>query len=362
MAYTNIVDGTSTAPSSSTPGYTLDMRHRTTMSRSSLGVPVLMKVTATATAGDTGAVKLLDSSGAAVLTCLCNEGGTANYAVSGYLPATIAKYDLVAGGNLSGSLTILSVNVLEYDAAAETISGVAAISLGSLTLAATAASQPPEYANAGTSAEGTGSLSPGIPSSTSSGNILLLVVNNGYTSTGAATLSDAQGFAAVTGAAINSGDYSGVRAQTTVFWKRATGSDSAPTVADNGEYNCARIYRFTGCAGSGDPWDVVSSTGDNSGDSSISIGGATTTVSNTLVVAAVTCYTNSGSAAVGSWSNSDLGSVTERDDAVYNAGHEQVIAIATGTKVAAGTYGSTTATWSGGTFWAWSGVTIALKP
>lgn len=136
MAYTNLVDGTSTTPSASTPGYTLDMRHRTTMSRAALGVPVVMKVTATATAGDTGSVKLLDSNGADVLVCLCNEGGTANYAVSGYLPATVAKYDLVAGGNLSGSLTILSVNVFEYDAAAETIGGTLSKTLGALTLSA----------------------------------------------------------------------------------------------------------------------------------------------------------------------------------------------------------------------------------
>lgn len=220
---------------------------------------------------------------------------------------------------------------------------------------------PPAYANAGTAASGSGTLSPGIPSSTSSGDILLMWVGNGYTSTTDATLTDAQGFAAVTGGGINSGDYSGVRHHGTLFWKRATGSDSAPTVADNGESNYARIYRFTGCIGTGNPWNVVSTTGDNSGDSSISLTGMTTTANNTLVVHFVGCYTNS-SATVGSWTNSNLSSLTEQDDAHYNTGTDESMAMATGTLATAGSTGATTATWSTGTLWAWSGLMIALKP
>lgn len=124
--YENIISGAS-GVSGATPGWTLDMRKRTTLSRAALGVPVVMKVTANSTAANTGTVRLVDSNGDTVLEVDCDQAGEFNYAAVGHLPATVDKYDLQWGGT-SDAMYVYSVNVYEYDVAGETISGAAAIS------------------------------------------------------------------------------------------------------------------------------------------------------------------------------------------------------------------------------------------
>jgi hypothetical protein len=133
--YENVISGSSSV-SAASPGWTLDMRKRTTLSRAALGVPVVMKVTATSTAGNTATVRLVDSSGTTVLEQACDQAGEFNYVTAGYIPATLAKYDLHWGGT-SDAFTLYSVNVYEYDAAGETITGEATVSFGALSVIAT---------------------------------------------------------------------------------------------------------------------------------------------------------------------------------------------------------------------------------
>jgi hypothetical protein len=133
--FENIVSG-SASVTAATPGWTLDMRKRTTLSRAALGVPVVMKVTAISTAGNTARVRLVDSTGATVLEQTCDQAGQFNYATAGYLPAGVDKYDLHWGGT-DDAFTVYSVNVYEYDALGETISGEAAISLSLFSVVAT---------------------------------------------------------------------------------------------------------------------------------------------------------------------------------------------------------------------------------
>lgn len=221
----------------------------------------------------------------------------------------------------------------------------------------------PTYVGAGVLASGTGALTPGDPTHLAN-DILILAVVNTHTATTDATLSDAQDYTAIGTAAVNSGSFGGLRAHVTLFWKRATGSsDNAPTVADNGEQSVARIYAFRGCTTSGNPWDVISTTGDNDGNSSLSIAGATTTEDECLVCVFAGAFTNQGET-LGSWTNADLANVTERDDTSTSiAGEEVHIALTTGEMATAGAYGATTATWStNGVYWVTAGVTIALKP
>jgi hypothetical protein len=124
--YENVISGSGTV-SAASPGWTLDMRKRTTLSRAALGVPVVMKVTAVSTAANTATVRLVDSNGDTVLEQACDQAGQFNYTTTGYLPAAVDKYDIHWGGT-SDDFTPYSVNVYEYDAAGETVTGAAAIS------------------------------------------------------------------------------------------------------------------------------------------------------------------------------------------------------------------------------------------
>jgi hypothetical protein len=136
VAYTNVVDGTSTTVSPATPGMQLDLRYRTTKRRAALGVPVRFAVCANATvAGDTGFVKLVDSAGADKIVVPITKSGEQWYVVDGYLPATNAKYDIQAGGNLTGSLTYLASSLFELMDYGPNV-GTVAQSIGTLGLTA----------------------------------------------------------------------------------------------------------------------------------------------------------------------------------------------------------------------------------
>lgn len=232
---------------------------------------------------------------------------------------------------------------------------------GTLTLGSTGGPIP-TYVGAGTAASGVGALTPTIPTSVAD-DILILVVNNTHSSTSDATLTTAEGFTAIAAGAVNSGAYSGLRSHQTLFWKRATGSDNAPTVADNGEFNVARIYAYRDCVTTGDPWDVIGTDGDNDGNLTMTgAAGATTTGPNRLVCIFVTAFTG-GAGSIAGWANADLAAITERDDASYNVAGDFVhIAHTTGEMAVAGAYGTTTATWSGSAYVSSACITLALKP
>ena len=388
MATKNLVDDTSTTVTTNTPGVQLDLRYRTTLGRAALGVPVRMWVYAESTvANDTGTVQILDSSGAAKLT-IPITGSTARwYATDGYLPALDAKYDAHYGGNTSGTLKVYAFTIHEF-ADISPDEGVLSASIGNFSLIATgtvasgaisgdmtktidaftisatgtvASASPPAYVSAGTVATGTGALTPG-GTSAAGNDVEILAVTQTFTTTTDATLSSAQGFTAVTGGAVNANN-GAVRAHETLFWRRGGGSD--PTVADNGECNIARIYKFSGCVTSGDPYDATpATTADTDGDGSLSLNGPTTAGVDRLVCGFVGAFVQATGASFSAWTNAALGSVTERDDTAYVVGGEDVHqALVTGTKATSGAVGSTTATISGaGSYISIAGVVIALKP
>lgn len=103
----------------------------------------------------------------------------------------------------------------------------------------------------------------------------------------AVTLSTAAGFVAVT----NQGTGTGGAAAATalyVFWCRATSAAQAsPVVADSGARQTAFIMTFRGCIKTGNPWDVLGGSVAAAASASVSIPTVTTTVVNTLLVAAV---------------------------------------------------------------------------
>lgn len=110
----NVIDRSSSTVTAATPGYTLDLTERSTKRLSSSGVPVVMAVYASATVAS-GAVGLADSTGTSVLACLIPAGAAGWVTTTGYLPATVAKYDLIEIANSGGAtITTHAVSLYQY--------------------------------------------------------------------------------------------------------------------------------------------------------------------------------------------------------------------------------------------------------
>src|SRR5437667_7571975 len=133
----------------------------------------------------------------------------------------------------------------------------------------------------------------------------------------------------------------------TVFWSRAT-STSMGNVGLTGtgmDHQIAQILTFRGVTTSGNPWDVTAGDVTPSTTTAVSIPGATTTVQDTLVVAIVSNGSDISSAQIpGSFTNSDLSSVTKWQDNNTTASGGGGFTVATGSKALAGAYGPTPAT------------------
>src|SRR5206468_1409896 len=132
----------------------------------------------------------------------------------------------------------------------------------------------------------------------------------------------------------------------TVFWSRATSTSmGAVGVNDSGDHQIAQILTFRGVVATGNPWDVTAGDVTPSTTTAVSIPGATTTVQDTLVVAIVSNGSDLSAAQVpGSFTNSDLSSVTKRQDNNTTQSGGGGFTVATGSKALAGAYGPTSAT------------------
>jgi PKD repeat protein len=204
----------------------------------------------------------------------------------------------------------------------------------------------PTFVAAGTVAYGTGAITPALPSGIATNDILLLFLEtanqlisitnqNGGTWTAVANSPQGYGTAAAADAT-----------RLTVFWSRYNGTQGAPTTSDSGNHQIGRIIAVRGVTTSGDPWNVTAGGTESTVDTSGAIPGATTTVGNCLVVAAIATSLPdaNGTANFSAWANANLTSVTERTDNTRSAGNGGGLGTATGGKATAGAYGNTTVT------------------
>jgi len=220
----------------------------------------------------------------------------------------------------------------------------------------------PTFVAAGAVASGTGTITPALPAGLAVNDILLLSLE---TANQAISISNQNGgtWAAVTGSPQGTGTAAGSSAtRLTVFWSRYNGTQGAPTASDSGNHQLGRIIAVRGATTSGNPWDVTAGGVETTADTSGAIPGATTTVGNTLVVAAIATALPdaTGTANFSAWANSNLTSVTERTDNTVTAGNGGGLGIVTGVKATAGAYGNTTVT--AGTSAVKGMMSIALKP
>jgi hypothetical protein len=204
----------------------------------------------------------------------------------------------------------------------------------------------PTFVAAGSVASGTGTITPALPAGLQTNDILLLFVE---TANQTVSISNPNGgtWTQVTNSPQGTGTAGGTAAtRLTAFWSRYNGTQGAPTVSDSGDHQLGRMIAIRGATTSGDPCDVTAGSVEATSDTSGSIPGATTTVGYDLVVLAIATSLPdaNGTANFSGWTNGDLTGLTERTDNTTNAGNGGGLAIATGTKTAAGVYGATAVT------------------
>ena len=198
----------------------------------------------------------------------------------------------------------------------------------------------PTFQTAGTAVSGTGAVSPAWPAH-AIGDVALLFIE----STGGepATLSSAQGFAAVA----NSPQATGTTTngtQITVYWARATTTSmAAPTIADPGDHVYAQIITYRGVIGSGNPWDVTGGGVKATSSSSVTVTGVTTTLPSTLVVQVASRANDRSGTGFTNETNANLTGIAERSDGGTTSGNGGGFAVWDGAKATAGATGNTTA-------------------
>jgi len=220
----------------------------------------------------------------------------------------------------------------------------------------------PTFVAAGAVSSGTGTITPALPAGISTGDILLLFLE---TSNQSISISNSNGgtWAAVTNSPQSTGTAAGsTGVRLTAFWSRYNGTQGAPTTSDSGDHQLGRIIAVRGAVASGNPWDVTAGGVEAASDKSGSIPGATTTVTNTLIVAAISTALpdSTGTSNFSSWTNSNLTSLTERTDNTTSQGNGGGLGIVTGVKATAGAYGNTAVTCASSSYKAM--ISIAIKP
>lgn len=133
------------------------------------------------------------------------------------------------------------------------------------------------------------------------------------------------------------------------FWKRATSSESAPTIADSGDHTYGVMFAVRGCRQNGDPFRMLGQawkfTASTTGTADI----GTTRIANSLVINIFAHAVDSASAQGSSPTNSSLTSVTEQFDGATTDGTGGGIYIMSGIKALPGEVSASTVTWAAST-------------
>jgi hypothetical protein len=129
----------------------------------------------------------------------------------------------------------------------------------------------------------------------------------------------------------------------TAFWKRATGSESEPTIADAGDHTCSIMIAIRGCPASGNPFNTTAGNGTAAG-TAVSLPAITTTIDNCFILGVVARGQDTTAARFGSWTNASVTNLSDRYDEGSSQGNGGGFGVVTGTKVTAGNCGNFTCT------------------
>lgn len=191
----------------------------------------------------------------------------------------------------------------------------------------------------GSSATGTGAVTPGLPTGHTTNDILLLFVqSDNETATAPATYTQLGPETGIGTAAAALGT------RLSIFWRRDGGSEAAPTVADTGDHTLAVIMGVRGCTTSGDPFVSVGQTRKTTASTTGTAMAGATTTDNCLVVNAFAHSIDTTSAVFSAWTNASLASITEQIDVSTTDGNGGGIGVATGGLTVAGAFVASTVT------------------
>lgn len=217
----------------------------------------------------------------------------------------------------------------------------------------------PTYVGVGSPASSTGSgATPTLPSGWQEGDIFLLCCESMNGIGGAAP----SGWDAVSGspAYANTGSNT-TRTALEVYWRRATASESNPSLGDAGDHVLAIVHAVRGCLATGDPIDASSGTNETTSDTSGTAPAVVTTDINRFIVVACSGATDTSSTnRFTAVSNANLSSLTERSDSATTQGNGGTLGVFTGEKATAGSTGTTSITYANSS--AKGLITVALRP
>jgi hypothetical protein len=223
----------------------------------------------------------------------------------------------------------------------------------------------PHFKREGTVSIAAGAVSPAWPTHVA-GDIGILIAGANWGTTGSPTdldLSVPAGFTLI-GTLVQNTGVLGANAGTQLglYWCRATsGAMTAPTI-EGDDYTIARIITFGNCKATGSPVNgtPVSENSVQTGETSHSAPGMTTTLDDCLVVLAAAGHADAATLGASAWANNDLEGLLEVTDASTTTSTGGGITMATGIREEAGALGSTTLTTSTAEVMAF--LTFALEP
>lgn len=201
----------------------------------------------------------------------------------------------------------------------------------------------PTFVSAGTVSSSTGDATPGLPTGWAEYDVFLLVVE-----TANETVSAPSGWTEVDVSPQGTGTAGGSSSTAIhVFWKRATASESAPTVLDPGNHCIAQVLAIRDCVRTGDPWNASGGNVEASSVDPGTITGITSTVDDSMIVFCAGFHLHIPSFSSLTFTNVNVSSITNRTAGTYNVGNGGGLGVATGTKASSGAIGSTTVSWTG---------------
>ena len=229
---------------------------------------------------------------------------------------------------------------------------------------------PPTYVGVGTAASGTVNCTPTLPAGIATSDILVILIEFN-----ASAVPTASGYSAL-GNSYPNPPLKNTQDDTNVYvlWKRATSSESNPTVSFPGgtavDHVLARIIAIRGCPYFGNPYDTVTqgdgffSIGPGAGGCTIGCQTVTTAVQNCLIVNLLTIQSTNALAVTSGPTNAVLSSFSEVATFSTGSGNTGLARVAIGLKVSAGATGRTDwrATNTSGTGVMAAYKTIAFKP
>lgn len=134
-----------------------------------------------------------------------------------------------------------------------------------------------------------------------------------------------------------------------IFWKRAGGSESAPTIADSGDHTYGVMFTVRGCPTTGDPFRMLGQAWKFTASTTGTADSGAVRTANSLVVSIFAHAVDSASAQGSSPTNASLASVTEVFDGATTDGTGGGIYVMSGSLAEPAEIAASTVTWANST-------------